>query len=150
MGHDSQKTLSFDHQSVVIADPCYVIGDYGWEDSGYGSDMTRIGYTKCHTERNGYGDGSWEVVNEKDGSILGVIWVDSGQVGVFLYDEVQEHTRGYVLPAGMIILGGFTGEVSFSFREKTLKGLPWPEERLVLRVCGRTSDGTDIDFTIDY
>ena len=146
---DVMKTLSFDHQSILIADPCYVMGDSRPEDSEYGRDMTRIGYTKCHTERNGYGDGSWEVVN-KDGSTLGVIWVDSGQVGVFLYDEVQEHTRGHALPAGTVILDGFTGEVSFSFREKTLKGLPWPEERLVLRVCGRTSNGSGVDFTIYY
>ena len=144
------KTLSFDHQSIVIADPCYVMGDSSPELTDSGFDMTTAGYTKCHAAHNGYGDGSWDVVNEKDGSMLGVIWADSGQVGVFLYDEVQEHMRGHVLPAGTVILDGFTGEVSFSFREKTLKGLPWPEERLVLRVCGRTSDGTDIDCTINY
>ena len=137
----TKTIIPFEGQSILLADPAYVMPD---------EDMNKAGYTKFHTEHNGYGDGCWEVVN-KDGSMLGVLWADSGEVGVFLYDEARERMDGHPLPAGTIILSGFTGTVSFSFKEKRFD---WNNDLvstcLVLHVEGRTEDGSEIDFTIDY
>ena len=141
--------LEFSNQSVVIIDPAYVMPDMeDAEKADYGEDMTKVGYTKCHTAHNGYGDGCWKVVN-MDGRDLGEIWADSGQVGVFLTDEVKK-LYGHSLVDGCILLQNFTGTVSFTFKEKTFYwNEPYVATFLVLHVTGMTADG-EIDFTVDY
>lgn len=148
-------TVEFQNESIVITDPAYVmkyddLTDEPYE-SDWGEDMTKIGYTKCHTSHNGVGDGSWNVVN-KDGTKLGEIWADSGEVGVFLAKEVDRHC-GLETVGGAVVIENFTGTVSFNYRKiehHFSEGEPFTSTYLVLRCSGKTSNGREIEFTVDY
>ena len=152
------KTLTFDNESVIITDPCYLIppnrnGD--WDESEYGEKMHNLGYTKYITVRNCIGDGEWKVKNQKDGKIIGEIWADSGKTGLYLIDEILKAYPNFFdrkSAKSFVVLIGFTGSITFRFREFTdsLDGHVWREHVLIVECDGKTCDGTEIKFSVDF
>ena len=159
--------LDFVNESVVITDPCDIIPKIergfadvdAWAKCGYGDHMENIGFTKFMTRRNGYGDGGWTVVNEKTGKVLGEIWADSGQAGVYLRDEIKKYNpdANIFFPSitggkfGAIILENFTGKISWKYRMEHYNwdGREVDSYYLVLSASGKCGD-EDTEFSVDF
>ena len=155
MNDHEEKTIEFNNESIVLTDPCYIMNGNDAELTDYGMDMSKIGYSKSHTVRNGYGDGGWVVKNKKNGKKLGEIWADSGETGVYLLEEIREHdpdffnTRVSFCAATLI---GFTGNITFKFKEicDYEDNMLWKSHILILEGSGKIEDGTEIEFSVDF
>ncbi len=142
--------MELENTSVVITDPGYLMkacnpgsvdGD-DWENCQYGEKMDRLGFHSGFlTIRNGFGDGSWTVVNKKNGKKLGEIWADSGQTGIYLLEDAEKYNPD--APAlhstpekshGAIILRNFTGKICWSFREERRED---PEYEKIMSILGK-------------
>ena len=85
--------LKFDHQDVLITDPCYVTLDDDWHKSGCGSRMEALGIRHYLTRDTIYGDWSCTVFNKDTEEKIGEFCADAGLVSVFYLDEVKAYNH---------------------------------------------------------
>lgn len=108
--------------TVVITDPCYVVEQDGaganWSICNYGANMGTLGFKHSLVSTTIYGDGSGEVIlSSPEISNNTEFGVDSGQIGVFLLEEILEHNpdfkKDYIedRPWCAAVIPDFEGEV---------------------------------------
>lgn len=82
---------------IIITDPCYIIRedkDNDWELCRYGGEMGKLGIKNYICRDTLYGDWSCSVYDDLDKKI-GDFCADSGQVAVFLLDEVLKYNSDF-------------------------------------------------------
>lgn len=128
---------------IIITDPCYIIDERNrsvrddWDHCEYGENMEALGINNYINSSTGYGDWSCEV-KDNSGDIIGNFCADSGQVAIFLIEEVLNYNPlfDYHLnrPHTTTLIQGFNGTVDVCFDsdgiayvigEGTKDGLPF-------------------------
>lgn len=116
---------------IIITDPCYIIrsGHHGskpithndWYSCNYGSNFEVFGITHYMTRDTLYGDWNCTVFDRDTDKQLGEFCADSGQVSVFLLDEVLKYNPNFNYhiekPWTTTLIKGFKGEVQFVVEE---------------------------------
>lgn len=76
--------------TIIITDPCYLCTDDDYEQTNYGSELDKLGFTNYLVEDTGYGD--WcNAIFQDNGTKLGNFCADSGQVCVVLAEELIKY-----------------------------------------------------------
>lgn len=116
----SSEPVSFDHETIIITDPYYVVdegkrGDDDWQKSAYGERMDSLGFKKFVAHNTIYGDWSCTVYEDDTKKELGEFCADTGMVGVFSLDEVLKYNPSFNFhtekPWTTCVIKDFTGDV---------------------------------------
>ena len=143
--------MRFSNGSIIITDPCYLMKTSDdWDECDYGQCMDRLpGISRDNYWVNftGIGDGSWKIVDKKSKKTLGYFSADSGQVGVFLLDEVLSYNPNFLTKYPRMdrlatIIEDFKGDVDFYYDGKG-------SNYAMLIEGNGTSKGQKISFMVD-
>ena len=99
---------------IIITDPCYIIRENSddWTKCGCGDFMEDLGIKHYLCRDTIYGDWSCTVFNSLTKEKMGEFCADSGQVGIFLMDEVLKYNPDLDLPKHCAtIIKNFDGHV---------------------------------------
>lgn len=113
---------------IIITDPCYIIRKLGneitdddWAACGYGGNMENLGISRYLTRDTIYGDWSCTTFDTTNGKYkgertsIGRFCADSGQVSVFLLDEILKYNPDFDLhitnPRTATLIKNFKGSV---------------------------------------
>jgi hypothetical protein len=77
---------------IVIADPVYIATLSDWDKCSCGNNLPVIGFENFLADSTLCGDWECYIIDDKNKQI-GHITADSGQVGVFMMDEVKKYDR---------------------------------------------------------
>jgi|WetSurMetagenome_2_1015567.scaffolds.fasta_scaffold00711_54 hypothetical protein len=77
---------------IVITDPIYVITHDDWTKCSYGHNLPILGFENFLADSTLCGDWECLICNDK-GKQIGHISADSGQVGIFLTDEIKKYSK---------------------------------------------------------
>ena len=94
-----------------------------WELCKYGSNMEALGFTNYITSPTYIGDWCWLVTNTTNAKVLGQFSADSGQVGVYLMEDIINYDKTLPdrlkrIPQCACIIEGFTGVVKINKPKK--------------------------------
>ena len=119
-------TVHYEHEDIIITDPCYVIrhdGDDDWSKCDYGSDMAQLGsFTndKYATADTLYGDWGCTTYNTDTRERIGSFCADAGLVSVFSLAQVKAYNPKYDHiennPWCVTLIKDFTGDVTLKVK----------------------------------
>ena len=85
-------TLYFNHEDIVITDPCYIIKDEDWVRCDFGRDLSIFGVQKYIVHDTLYGDWSCTVYNlDKNREPMGEFCADAAHVSVLSLKDISEN-----------------------------------------------------------
>jgi hypothetical protein len=111
--------------TIIITDPCYLDSDNinlsntdWWEESNYGKDMSKFGFTSYIGESTIIGDSTWYVFDTNSEETLGSFSADAGMVCVCLLKDVRKfnpHFEHWAKehPQCVTIIKNFKGDVEY-------------------------------------
>lgn len=107
--------LNIKNKDIIITDPCYIIRDNNdWDKCDYGDNMEALGLIHFLVSSTLYGDWSCTTFDYEDNP-LGRFCADSGQVAVFLLDEVLKYNPDFdyhiTKPWTTTLIKNFTGNI---------------------------------------
>ena len=125
-GFIDSRTVHYEHEDIIITDPCYVIrndSDDDWSKCDYGSDMVQLGsFTndKYVTADTLYGDWGCTTYNTDTKEKIGSFCADAGLVSVFSLAQVKAYNPKYDdienNPWCVTLIKDFTGDVTLKVK----------------------------------